>query len=90
MENTEYIVAIELLWVAQAIEFRGSEKRGKGTKIAYVTIRKTVSMLTKDRVQSEDIEKIRQLIKRLLSWKSILTRLDHGPHSPILGQKKLM
>lgn len=34
LENVEYIVAIELLCAAQAIEFRGSGKLGKGTKIA--------------------------------------------------------
>jgi len=50
LENVEYIVAIELLCSAQAVEFRGPEKLGKGTKIAYSTIRKTVPMLEKDRV----------------------------------------
>ena len=42
LENVEYIVVIELLCSAQAIEFRGSEKLGKGTKIAYATIRKAI------------------------------------------------
>jgi len=64
LENTEYIVAVELLCAAQAIEFRGSEKLGKGTKIAYATIRKTVSMLKEGRVLSEDIEKIKQIVKK--------------------------
>ncbi len=32
LENTEYIIAIELLCAAQAIEFRGSENLGNGTK----------------------------------------------------------
>jgi len=47
----------------QAIEFRGSEKLGKGTKKAYSTIRETVPMLREDRVLSEDIEKIRKIVK---------------------------
>lgn len=64
LENTEYIVAIELLCVAQAIELRGSEKLGKGTKIAYSTIRKTVTMLKEDRVLNEDVEKIKRIIKK--------------------------
>jgi len=64
LENTEYIIAIELLCAAQAIEFRGSEKLGKGTKIAYTTIRKAVPMLKEDRVLSEDVEKIRQMIRK--------------------------
>lgn len=67
LENVEYVVATELLCAAQTTEFRGPEKLGKGTKIAYVTIRKTASTLKEDRVLSEDIEKIRQMIKRLLS-----------------------
>jgi len=64
LENTEYIIAIELLCAAQAIEFRGTEKLGKGTKIAYTTIRKTVPMLKEDRILSEEIEKIRQAVKK--------------------------
>ena len=63
LKNVGYIVAIELLCAVQAIEFRGSEKLGKGTKIAYSTIRKTVPMLKEDKVLSEDIEKIRQIVK---------------------------
>jgi len=63
LENVEYIIAIELLCAAQAIEFRGSEKLGKGTKKAYSTIRETVPMLREDRVLSEDIEKIRKIVK---------------------------
>jgi histidine ammonia-lyase len=63
LENTEYIIAIELLCAAQAIEFRKSEKLGKGTVKAYTTIRKTVPMLKEDRALSEDIEKIRKTVK---------------------------
>jgi histidine ammonia-lyase len=63
LENTEYIIAIELLCAAQAIEFRKSEKLGKGTVKAYTTIRKTVPMLKQDRALSEDIEKIRKTVK---------------------------
>jgi histidine ammonia-lyase len=62
LENVEYIVAIELLCAVQAVEFHGSEKLGKGTKMAYSTVRKTVPMLKEDRVLSEDIEKIKQII----------------------------
>jgi len=63
IENVEYIVAIELLCAAQAMEFRGPEKLGDGTKIAYSTIRKAVSPLKEDRRLSNDIEKLRQQIK---------------------------
>lgn len=80
----EYIVAIELLCAVQAIEFRGPEKLGKGTKIAYATIRKTISMLKEDRVLSEDIEKIRQLIKRL-----IIVEIDPNQARPQAAQPRL-
>lgn len=63
LENVKYIVAIELLCAAQAIEFRGSEKLGEGTKTAYQTIRKIVPMLREDRVLSEDIERMRQRVE---------------------------
>jgi histidine ammonia-lyase len=63
LENTEYIVAVELLCAAQAAEFRGPEKLGKGTRTAYATIRKSVPSLMEDRVLSKDIEKIRQIVR---------------------------
>ena len=40
------------------------KKLGKGTKIAYSTIRKVVPMLMIDRVLSEDIEKIGKIVKK--------------------------
>jgi len=64
LENTETIVAIELLCAAQAIDFRGSRKLGKGTKIAHATIRRIVPALKEDRVLSEDIEKLRQTVRK--------------------------
>ncbi len=62
LENTEYITAIELLCATQAIEFRGAEKLGKGTRKAYKIIRNVVPKLKEDRALNEDIEKIRQVI----------------------------
>ncbi len=63
LENVQYIVAIELLCAAQAIEFRGPEKLGKGTRTAYFTLRKRVPMLKEDRPLSGDIEEVRQIIR---------------------------
>lgn len=71
LENVEYIIATELLCAAQAVEFRGSEKLGKGTYAAYSAIRKAVPMLREDRVLAEDIEKIRQIIKNCAILKEI-------------------
>ncbi|MEM3597179.1 MAG: histidine ammonia-lyase [Candidatus Bathyarchaeia archaeon] len=66
LQNTQYIIAIELLCAAQAIDLRGSEKLGKRTKKAYLAIRKVVPMLREDRVLSEDIEKTKQAMFTLL------------------------
>ncbi len=71
LENVEYIVAIELLCAAQAVEFRGLEKLGKGTRPIHAEIRKHVPKLKEDRVISEDIEQIRHLIKENLILEEI-------------------
>ena len=62
LENVECIVAIELMCAAQAIDFRGPEKLGKGTRVAYELLRKHVSSLKKDRVLSKDIEALRKMV----------------------------
>ncbi|MEM0007969.1 MAG: histidine ammonia-lyase [Candidatus Bathyarchaeia archaeon] len=64
LENTEYIIAIELLCAAQAIEYREPEKLGKGTKKAYKKIRKTVPPLIEDRPLNQDIEKLKTIVKK--------------------------
>jgi histidine ammonia-lyase len=64
LENTQYIVAIELLCAAQALEYRGPEKLGKGTRKAYEMIREKVPALKEDRALSNDVEKIKSLIER--------------------------
>lgn len=61
--NTEHIIAIELLCAAQGIDFRDSEKLGKGTEAAYLTIREHVSTLREDRVLHDDIERTRKLVR---------------------------
>jgi histidine ammonia-lyase len=62
LENVEYIVAIELMCAAQAIDYRGPEKLGKGTKAAYELLRMHVSVLKDDRVLSGDVEALKTII----------------------------
>jgi histidine ammonia-lyase len=62
LANVEYIVAIELMCAAQAVDFRGPEKLGKGTKAAYDLLRRYVSVLKEDRVLSRDIEDLKTLV----------------------------
>jgi histidine ammonia-lyase len=63
LRNVEYIVAIELLCAAQGVDFRGAERLGKGTKEAYLAIRKTVPQLKEDRPIYKGIEAINNLIR---------------------------
>ena len=58
LENTQHIIAIELLCAAQAVEYRGQENLGKGTKRAYQAVRATVSRLGEDRQLSMDISTV--------------------------------
>ena len=63
LENVEYITAIELLCAVQAVEFRGTEKLGRGTRKVYEIVRGKVPMVKEDKVLSEDIEKVKDLIR---------------------------
>lgn len=62
LQNTQYIVAIELLCAAQAIDIRGPEKLGKGTKEVYKKIRNITPMVKEDMVMSHHIENIKEAI----------------------------
>lgn len=66
VENTRNVLAIELLCAAQAIDLRLKENKGKemgkGTKVAYRLIRKKVGTLLHDRVLSNEITAISNLI----------------------------
>ncbi|MEM4704744.1 MAG: histidine ammonia-lyase [Candidatus Bathyarchaeia archaeon] len=63
LENTQYIIAIELLCATQALALRGPERMGKETRKIYEKIRKEIPKLTEDQPLSEEIEKIKQMIK---------------------------
>jgi histidine ammonia-lyase len=78
LRNCEYIVAIELLTAAQAVEFRGTNKLGNGTKEAHRILRSQVSVLKEDRAAYQDIERVKDLIKhRKLSDLKALSSARH-------------
>ena len=63
VECFEYIVAIELLCAAQALEFLRPLQPGRGVKEAYNVVREHVLALDGDRVLSGDIETLRVLVR---------------------------
>lgn len=63
VDNLEYILAIEALTAAQALEFRKPLKAGKGIDAAYRHIRKSVAPMTRDRYLKPDLERVRELVR---------------------------
>ncbi len=63
VKNAEYVLAIELLCGAQALDLFTNLKPGAGTLAAYRTIRKAVSHLENDRILSHDIQAMANLMK---------------------------
>ncbi len=70
VENVTKIVAIELLYAAQAVDLRARETGqspqellGAGTRVAYETIRREVPILETDRPLYGDIDTIARMIR---------------------------
>ena len=63
LRNTENVIAIELLCAAQAVDVFTNMKPGEGTLAAYQVIREAVPHLEKDRILSDDIATMRQLMR---------------------------
>jgi len=68
LENTESILALELLAAAQGIVFRremlgGNPRLGRGTAVAYELIRQRVPFLEQDAIMYPYIEAVRELVE---------------------------
>jgi histidine ammonia-lyase len=64
IERLRYLVAIELIASAQAVELRGVENElGTGTRDVYRRIREHVPPLSEDRAQGPDFDRISELIR---------------------------
>jgi len=63
LRNVRTVLAIEMMSAAQAYEFHGGRRPGRGTAVAYDLIRSRVPPLRDDRVLYPDIEAIRLLIE---------------------------
>jgi histidine ammonia-lyase len=63
VQNTENVIAIELLCGAQAIDLFTNIKAGEGTLAAYRTIRQHVGYMKEDRQLSTDIATVKSLLE---------------------------
>lgn len=64
LSNVEYVLAIELLCVTQALDFLRELKPGDGVEIAYKLVREKVNYLDSDRVLYPDINLLRDMISK--------------------------
>ena len=63
VDNTETVIAIELLCGAQALDLFTNLKPGTGTLAAYEAIRKTIPHMEKDRILANDITTMKELMR---------------------------
>jgi len=69
VENSEYILSLELLTAAQAIEFNKELRLSTATAEIFTELRQNIDFLERDRVMSDDMEKARNLfIERRRVW----------------------
>ena len=67
ISNLEFILAIEMICAAQALDFRmeagHEETMGKGVRAAYELCRSEISFLVDDRILYHDFERAKQIIR---------------------------
>lgn len=62
LKNAEYVISIELLCAAQAMDLFTNLKAGAGTMQAYNLIRKFISHMEQDRIVADDINTMYRLV----------------------------
>lgn len=63
VDNIKYIIGIEMLHAAQAVDLRKEKELGQGTSQAHALIRKHITFLEKDRCLTTDIKAMYDLIQ---------------------------
>jgi histidine ammonia-lyase len=58
VQNVRYVLAIELMCAAQAVELRAPLRAGHGAALGLARVRELVAPLERDRVLSPDIERL--------------------------------
>ena len=60
--HVQHVLGIELLCGAQAADFRSSARLGKGSRMAYETVRQNISFMENDRILYRDMDKAALLV----------------------------
>lgn len=76
VDNLIYILGIEALHAAQAIDLRTDISLGKGTKKAHETIRTDIPFYDKDRNLTVDIQKMYEILKSDKLLQEVITVID--------------
>lgn len=82
LDNTETVVATELLCAAQAVDFRRramgrpDARLGRGTAAAYELIRQAVPFRGHDAELAPDIDRARSLLKQQALLAAVSAELD--------------
>lgn len=63
IRNAERVVATEILAACQAIDFREEYTLGKGTKVAYDTVRDVVNFIENDVIMYKEIDKVTNILR---------------------------
>lgn len=72
IQNVRRVLAIECICALQAVQYRGVDKMSPQTRAFYEEARNVVPSITKDRVFSEDIERLTEWLKKnKWSWTTI-------------------
>lgn len=78
LENLKYVLAIEMMCGAQAINLQKPGTLGRGTSIAYKMIRSAVPPLDEDRVIHSDIRKLADLLSLRKLLNSVTAALQEN------------
>ena len=85
IDNLEFILAIELLTAAQAIEFRRPHKSSELLEFAHEYVRRFVGFAEEDRIFADDINKIKNIISDF-SFVASLDEFARSKNNPLAGQ----
>ncbi|MDQ1271961.1 MAG: histidine ammonia-lyase [Planctomycetota bacterium] len=77
LKNVEYVISIELLCAAQAMDLFTNLKAGVGTMDAYRLIRKHITHMEQDRILSDDINTMYKLVNEGKILKAVESKI--GP-----------